>query len=552
MNVLFIHPSQYLNNGIPSGIATLGAILKRHGHTVRVFDTTFLKRAQDVRDEPAPPPKGMVYKSTAYTLEDLVRDDPVVDHHQALQEMVDAFQPQLIALSVMTPAFDRALDLMAGIRHEAKVVVGGVHPTIALEDCLNQPLIDMACVGEGDLVLPQLCDRMAAGRDYTDLPSLGFRMADGTIRANPLMPRITDLDSLPAPDWSLFDQRHLFRPYDGQIYNGGFYSSSRGCPMKCTYCVDETIANTTGGHRGYFRTQSPGITAAHIGELKQRYDATWFKFVDDTFLMHPLEHLEELRDLIKPMGIRFGCSVMPNTITREKVALAREMGCVAMSVGVESGNPEIRIRVKRRYDDEALVKRLAIIKDHGIRISTFNMIGFPGETRENVFETVRLNRRLQADACNVYILYPYPGTAINREFGMPLRDETGRIPGEDQASRFGLSAMPAAELHGLQRTFNLYLMLPESLWPVVRLAERDAPSSGRIHALLSELALAVRSGTGPEGIAFATLSGEHPESDDPADDFAVPALFAELAGLLREPDQRAALFSALRATYRRP
>jgi len=181
--------------------------------------------------------------------------------------------------------------------------------------------------------------------------------------------------------------------------------------------------------------------------------------------------LEELGDGLKRLGIMFGCSVMPNTITEEKVKLAREMGCVAMSVGVESGNANIRKMVKRNYKDDVLVERLKIVQRHGIRLSTFNIIGFPDETRENVFETINLNRRIGTAACNVYVLFPYPGTPIQIEHKIPLRDQTGQMLPVSEAKNLGLSKMSPDELDGLQHTFNLYLHMPRELWPLVRLAE---------------------------------------------------------------------------------
>jgi anaerobic magnesium-protoporphyrin IX monomethyl ester cyclase len=252
------------------------------------------------------------------------------------------------------------------------------------------------------------------------------------------------------------------------------YSQSRGCPMQCAYCVDPTIAEITGGRAGYFRVQSPQTTYKQLKELYDLYGATWFKFVDDTFLLPKMEHLEELRDLIKPLNIKFGCSVMPNTIRPEKVVLAREMGCVAMSIGVESGDPDIRKTVMRHYKNDELVERLKVVKDNGIRISTFNMIGFPGETREQAFRTIELNRKLGADACNVYILYPYPGSPIALNHNIPLRDANGLIPDATDGGKLGLSEMSEAELEGIRQTFNAYLHAPKTIWPIVRLAEKNS------------------------------------------------------------------------------
>lgn len=502
MKVLFVYPEHYLNIGIPGGIAILSAILKQHGHQVRVFDTCFLKTVPDDIDSSALHVAShggnkdydkagvQVFRKTAYTIEDLVRDDPVVTHHEEFQKMIDTFQPDLIALSVMTSTFDFALDLLRQVRYTAKVAVGGVHATIAIDDVMAQKEVDMACIGEGDEALPELCNLMEAGKDYTNVLSMCFRMPDGSIKRNELGP-LTDVGKLPCPDWGLFDSRHLYRPFDGQIYVGSFYSQSRGCPMQCTYCIDPTVSKMVGGAKTYFRMQPPEVTIAHLTELKEKFGATWYKFTDDTFLLPSMEHLEAVGEGLKRLGIQFACSVMPNTITVEKVRLAKEMGCVAMSVGVESGNEGIRKMIRRHYRDESLIRNLKIVTDHGIRLSTFNIIGFPGETRENVFETIELNRKLGTQSCNVYILFPYPGTAIQQEYEIPLRLPDGKILPVSEAKNLGLSAMLPAELEGLQNTFNLYLTLPKDLWRIIELAEHEEGCGPDIFAVLKEYSVAI-------------------------------------------------------------
>lgn len=504
MKILFLFPEHYLNIGVPGGVSILAAILRQHGHDVRVFDTTFLKvdpnfdQARlhaDIHGGNSETDKAglQIFKKTAYTIEDLVRKDPVVAYEEEFQKAIDSFSPDLIAVSSMTSTFDFAISLLRKVRYSAKVIVGGVHSTIAVDDCLAQREIDIACIGEADEVLPELCDLMEADRDYTGVRSMYFKMPDGAIKRNILAPRV-NLDVLPCPDWSLFDERHLFRPFEGEIYRGSFYIQSRGCPQQCTYCINPTVSSMTQGAQGYFRVQKPSVTLSHLKELKEKHDITWLKFADDSFLLPPVEHLLELGEGLRQLGIKFGCSVMPNTITEEKVRIAKEIGCVAMSVGVESGNPDIRRMIKRMYNDGQLVKNLRMIQDYGIKLSTFNIIGFPGETRENVFETIELNRRIGARTCNVYILFPYPGTPIQKEFNIPVRGDDGKILPVSKAKELGLSKMFPDELEGLQNTFNLYLNLPLTLWPVIKLAEATSGAGPEILRILRRFSTSVISG----------------------------------------------------------
>ncbi|HZX48158.1 MAG: hypothetical protein A2Z47_04450 [Thermodesulfovibrio sp. RBG_19FT_COMBO_42_12] len=541
MKILFLFPEHYLNIGIPGGISILAAILKQHGHQVKVFDTTFLKvdpnfdqirLHADVHGGNSETDKAGLqqFKKTAYTIEDLVRKDPVVIYEEEFQKIIDSFSPDLIAVSSMTSTFDFAISLLRKVKYRAKVLVGGIHPTIAIDDCLAQKEIDMACIGEADDVVPELCCLMDGDRDYTNVRSMCFKMPDGSIKRNPPAPRV-NLNALPCPDWGLFDERHLFRPFEGEIFRGSFYIQSRGCPLQCTYCINSTVAKMTQGVQGYFRIQKPSVTLSHLKELKEKYHVTWLKFADDSFLLPPVEHLLELGEGLKELGIKFGCSVMPNTITEEKVRIAKEIGCVAMSVGVESGNAGIRRMIKRMYDDEKLVKSLKIIQDYGIKLSTFNIIGFPGETRENVFETINLNRRIGTSTCNVYILFPYPGTPIQKEFNIPVRGDDGKIMPVSKAKELGLSRMSPDELEGLQNTFNLYLNLPEALWPVIKMAEANSGSGPSILGILRRFSTAMISGDEFDMRSIMEITIAHPYIQYDESDFSVPVILLDIFDL---------------------
>ncbi|NQT69554.1 MAG: B12-binding domain-containing radical SAM protein [Desulfobacteraceae bacterium] len=484
MKVLFFNYANYLEIGIPGGIAILSALLKESGHQVRLFDTTFLKPAYYRRSQNAGP---AVFKETPYTLEDRVEDDPVVDLKEEFSNILKEFQPDLLAVSAMTTNFDKTLDLLKQVQPDCLVVMGGVHATLEPEEVLRSEVVDMVCIGEGEGALVDLCNALDAGQETRNIPNLWLKR-NGNLIQNTLR-HFQNLDHIPVPDWSIFDQRHLFRPFEGKVYKGSFITNSRGCPERCTYCVNKVIRKTHRGCGSYFRRQSPQKTINNIKTLKEEYGATWFKFADDTFLLHTHAELETLKDGLNDLSINFGCSVQPTTINKEKVALAKKMGCVAMTVGIESGNQEIRRKIlNRRISNQKLENGIRTIIDAGIRVSTFNMIGLPGETRENVFETIKFNKKLGIKAANVYIIYPFPGTEIAEIHKTNYRDADGKMISMGEAARFNLSHMSPAELEGLCKTFNLYLTLPETYWGQIKAAEGQDERSQQIFQELEVLA----------------------------------------------------------------
>lgn len=471
MNILVVYPNNYLEIGIPTGLATLSAILKNAGHKISLFDFTFLKTKELNTQKGS---QKSLFKPTSITLNDLVKNDPIVNIEEEFDKTVLSVKPDLIIVSTMTSSYEDAINLLSKKQDSfsCKVLVGGVHPTINKEDALDPKVVDYICIGEGDEFILEFCHALENNKDPRQIQNLGYK-ENGEKIFNSLRP-LVELDTLPTPDWSLFDERHLFRPYDGEVYNGGFYLMSRGCPYKCTYCVNDTIKKTMKGTGKYFRFQSPQTTIKQITELKEKYNATWFKFADDSIMSLSVEYLTELADGLEPLGIKFGCSIRPETTTVEKVLLLKRMGMVAASVGIESGNEEIRKKVlNRRMKNEQIISAIRALKENGVRVSTFNMIGVPTESRENVFETIELNKILNIDSVNVYILFPYPGTQIQEMYLNANIDLDTIEISVNEAQKTNLSQMSEAELRGLLKTFYLYIKLPYELWPIIKLAEKE-------------------------------------------------------------------------------
>jgi len=483
MRILFFHPNDYLYIGIPNGIATLSAVAKQNNHQVDIFDATFIKTQQT--EDNHEKDKGL-FLPTKYTLEDLTRNDPIENIEDALDRKLKEFKPDLIGVSTMTGTFSWSLNILNRIKPQAKIIYGGVHPSISPKEVLKHSIVDFVCVGEGEELLVELCECLANEKDYSMLNNLGYKK-DGSAYINELR-SFVNLDALPTPDWSLFDERHLFRPFMGEIYKGSFYEMSRGCPMNCNYCVNISLKQILKKCGSYFRFQSPKTTIRQLSELKEKYGATWFKFADDSITYFNEEYLEELAEGLSKLNIQFGCSIRPEAVTKRKIELLKSMGCVAATVGIESGNPRIRKEVLNRHmSDQQIEKTINDLTEANIRVTTFNMIGLPGETREDIFKTIKFNKSLNIEAANVYIIYPYPGTSIHKKYKINIFDNSGDIITVSQASSFHLAEIEPKEVEGLWKTFNLYMRLPEKLWPIIELSEGESNAAKELYSRLIEL-----------------------------------------------------------------
>jgi radical SAM superfamily enzyme YgiQ (UPF0313 family) len=125
--------------------------------------------------------------------------------------------------------------------------------------------------------------------------------------------------------------------------------------------------------------------------------------------------------------------------------------------------------------------------DVDIPVVANNIIGYPDETRELVFDTIELNRQLNCDDTNAFIFAPYHGT--------PLRDlcvKKGYIKKDTLAeiytkgSLLTMPSMAKQEIEALCKTFVLYVKLPKKLYPLIKKSEENSKEGGRIYNELFE------------------------------------------------------------------
>ena len=287
---------------------------------------------------------------------------------------------------------------------------------------------------------------------------------------------LIDLNSLPCPDWSLFNKRHLIGVYRGKICNRGHYLTMRGCPYACSYCTNNYFKKLYKGKGRFVRLESVGRTVNNLKKLKKDYDLDIIKFSDDLFLVRSIEELKYFRDDYKKhINLPFLISVTPNMVTEEKIKIIQEAGCVHLSIGIESGNERIRKEIlNRNITNEQILNAFKIANKLGIRTSSFNMIDLPTETRRDVFKTIEMNRMAKVGTANVYYLYPFPKTEIrayceNQNMIPPDADSISIFEGE----KFNLSKIPLKELQGLRKTFILYMKMPKVYYPLIRICESN-------------------------------------------------------------------------------
>ena len=495
MKFLMVYPNNTGNSRIPLGITYLLTILKQQGHQIQLFDMTFYgvdvdkhhidMRAKNLNFRPVDlAPYGVTY--TRSTMDDVKRD--------LLGEM-HKFRPDLVGVSVVEDTSPVALELARALKSkypDIPTVFGGVFCMANPEAVIRCPEVDVVCVGEGEVALPQLLDSLESGRLVTEILGLWTKAPDGTVFRRPVGPPLA-LNELPLPDLSIIDERHFYGPMAGHVYKMAYMASHRGCPRQCTYCNNQMFLKTYRQHlKAYLhRNMSIPRLIENLVHLKETYDFNFFQIVDDDFTLRSLEDMEQFRTLYKQhVDVPFWIQAEANNVTEDKIRCLKEAGCIAIAIGIETGNEFIRQEVyRRRTSREATIRAFEIMHKYGIRTSGNIIVGVPYEGRKEIFDSIELVRECQPRALNVNVFAPYRGTklrdyCVEKGYLDPGFIHDGRVP---WGPVLDMPQITKEEIEGLVRTFALYATLPKKYWPMIRKCEDTTREAGETFSYLEGL-----------------------------------------------------------------
>jgi len=346
-----------------------------------------------------------------------------------LLPVLEEFNPDVVGsqcYSMDLPNVRSVLQTIKDFNQDIVTIVGGAHPTAVPDHTMNflgKELLDFIFVGEGEIGFPKFLKELEKNnnQDFKKIPGLGW-MANGKLIIN-LSAQEEDLDKLGMPAWDLImPETYPFSPHGVVCKNFPIapVMATRGCPYKCTFC---SIADTK------LRKRSIDLILEEIKLLYNRHGIREFHMVDDNFTMDMDYAKNYLKALIKlsleaswatPNGIRL------ERLDRELVELMKDAGFYSISVGIESGSERIRIKMKKGSNLNKIRKELQMVYDvGGIDITGFFILGFPGETREDIEKTLRFSRELPLHRATFHAFIPLPGAEIWKE--MEASGELGRV-----------------------------------------------------------------------------------------------------------------------------
>lgn len=480
MRVLFIYPNTMAATLVPIHLSQLSACLKERGFEVDLFDTTFYK-TEDISFEQKRV-ELLQIKPFNYAIKGILFKE--TDIYEDLKKKISDFKPDLIGITLVEDTWQLAKSLLEVLGNfDIPVIAGGVFVTAAPDEIIAHPHIDMVCLGEGEEALVELCQKISEGDDYSAVKNLWVKKG-GHIVKNPLR-KLANLDDLPYIDYEIWGRERLGRPMFGKIYTMLHVEMDRGCPNQCTYCAAPSLRKffQEEGCGVYYRRKTPARLIAELEYLVKRYQPDYINFSSETFLAKSLKELQIFAQSYKDkIHLPFWGQTRPETITEEKIIILKTTGVDAMNFGIEHGNEEFRARVLNRYgSNKQIVEGLKVVEKYGIPYTVNDIIGFPDETRDLIFDTIELNRQLKPRTINCYLFVPYKGTPLYKyclEKGYLAKG--AKVHNLTDSVRLKMDSITYEELKGLQRTFPLYVRFPKAEWSEIGKAEKFNEEGDRV------------------------------------------------------------------------
>ncbi|MFC1489754.1 B12-binding domain-containing radical SAM protein [Candidatus Latescibacterota bacterium] len=352
-------------------------------------------------------PMGLLYLA-AYVenICDLVIFDSETDD-MVLQDIID-FQPDIIGITSMTQNFWRAKEIINVLKAgcNSKIIVGGIHATVASSEVLSETGADAVCVGEGEFTFKEYIEANIAGNGYENIKGL-ISKDNKTLQPREL---IKDLDSLPFPAYHLMPKADLYLMPIGT--RGALLKekrvdvmTGRGCPANCIYCGSKAIFGRK------VRRRSVDSVIKEIELRISQFGNVSFLFGDDTFTNNK-PWVMEFCKRIKEFKVSWACQTRGDRITEEIAKALKESGCRHIDIGVESGSPTILEILKKGVKREQYIETFRILRKYKIKTGATFILGTPGETEELLEETKDLIRIIKPNFSLFFYLSPYPGTEL--------------------------------------------------------------------------------------------------------------------------------------------
>jgi anaerobic magnesium-protoporphyrin IX monomethyl ester cyclase len=336
------------------------------------------------------------------------------------------------------------------MREAALTMVGaacerGVSVIVAGSDASDHPSIylnagaHLVVTGEGEVTLVDAIDSLIgrSSRPVSIVQGVAIRQGDGRILRTASREIIRDLDSLPRPAWDLVDvarYRSIWQKHHG--YFSMNVVTTRGCPYHCNWCAKPIY-----GQR--YTARSPESVVGEIAWLKDTYRPDHLWIADDIFGLKPgwIEQFARLA-IEQDARVPFKCLLRADGVTEAVAAALSAAGCRTAWIGAESGSQRVLDAMEKGTRVEQIVEAVRRLRRAGIEVGFFLQFGYPGETREDIEQTLQMVRDCRPDDIGVSVSYPLPGTAFYERVKTQLGDKQNWFDSDDLAMMYRATYVP--------------------------------------------------------------------------------------------------------------
>ncbi|MEO8610717.1 MAG: radical SAM protein [Chloroflexota bacterium] len=359
----------------PLGILYISSYLKKQGFDVGVFDSTFSSMT-------------------------------------AFKALIAKERPFVVGLYTNMMTKRNILEMAHACKASGAIVVlGGPEPPYYADDYLKAGA-DIIVKGEGELtlgaLLPYLAQHGLNGLEAID--GIAFRDGDGKLVET--LPRafIQDLSANPWPDREAIDIPQYMKIWkDNHGQSSVSVIQARGCPYTCHWCSHSVYGNT-------HRRRTPEDAADEVLWIKEHYNPDLIWYADDVFTIHFrwfFRYAEEL----KKRGVRipFECISRADRLNEEVVKTLADMGAFRVWNGSESGSQKILDAMDRKVQVKDVQEKTHLLQKYGIETGMFIMLGYDGETIQDLEETVEHLKISNPDLFLTTVAYPIKGTKYYAE-----------------------------------------------------------------------------------------------------------------------------------------
>ena len=356
---------------IPLGLGYLAAVLEKNQYKVDIIDCQALKRS-----------------------------------YEEFKDEISKRKPDFVGVTSTTLTYKSALKILEiakQVHPNCITAIGGPHVSFWDDKALEEaPYLDIVFRKEGEETIVELMGRLNAQKSYDDLLGLTCRK-DGKIVRNPDRPMIQDLDALPFPAHHLFPLESL-QKYGKVVFP---VSTSRGCTFWCNFCSAVRMFG-----RGY-RRRSPKSVGDELEYLHKTFGAQQFTFYDDAFTVDQERTHQICQEIHKRnLKIKWDCETRVDMVTKELLQEMKDAGCIAVWFGVEAGSKKVLEAMGKGFTMEITRRSFKWAKECGLMTIASVILGFPEETPETAWETIKYVEELSPDDVGYYIATPYPGTPL--------------------------------------------------------------------------------------------------------------------------------------------